>query len=283
MLANSTPEANYSSIVDLYKEANTKIPEDLNAEWLEFSKGYKNRVAGLQVTSGSDKLIFEQYRLLSLLAVKSSTFYAHGFLILAWNLMSRAGSTGNIKFEHVRWDGDHMIIAIPKHKGDRSGGKLPTEKSVYANPVYPEISPFLTSGILLLSREKDGRIESILLGKKSEENINCWLKKPLQPDCTELINRKHITSHCTRKGMYRTRLSRLYQIFTFDVNSLPNAIRLNVLCGGFAWFKSCNSSLVSSRVATWVFFTVLHIIRGGRRPDGNGIKSKLKITCFQLF
>jgi hypothetical protein len=83
--------------------------------------------------------------------VKSSTFYAHGFLILAWNLMSRAGSTGNIKFEHVRWDGDHMIIAIPKHKGDRSGGKLPTEKSVYANPVYPEISPFLTSGILLLS------------------------------------------------------------------------------------------------------------------------------------
>ena len=35
--------------------------------------------------------------------------------------MSRAGSMGNIKFEHIRWDKDHMIIVIPKHKGDRSG------------------------------------------------------------------------------------------------------------------------------------------------------------------
>jgi hypothetical protein len=206
MLSYATPEANHSAIIDMYKVAKLKIPEDLNAEWMEFSKGYKNRVAeniaaGLLSTSGSDKLTFEQYRLLSLLAVKSSTFYAHGFLILAWNLMSRAGSTGNIKFEHIRWDGDHMIIVIPKHKGDRSGGKLPTEKSVYANPVYPEICPFLTLGILLLSRENDGKIESILLGKKSEENINCWLKKTLAPDCTEVINTTHLTSHCTRKGM----------------------------------------------------------------------------------
>ena len=207
MLAYSTPEANHSSIVDMYKKAKLNIPNDLNAEWLEYSKGYKNRVAeniaaGLQTTSGSDKLTFEQYRLLAGLAIKSSTFYAHGFLILAWNLMSRAGSTGNIKFEHLRWDGDHMIIVIPKHKGDRSGGKLPTEKSVYSNPVYPEICPFLTLGILLLSRENNGRIESILLGKKSEENINTWLKKTLAPEESELINQKHLTSHCTRKGIH---------------------------------------------------------------------------------
>jgi hypothetical protein len=144
MLAYGTPEANHSSIVDMYKRAKMNIPEDLNAEWLEFSKGYKNRVAeniasGTQETAGSDKLTFEQYRILSNLAIKSDTFYAHGLLLLAWNLMTRAGSTENIKFEHIRWDCDHMIVVIPKHKGDRSGGKLPTEKSVYANPIYPEI------------------------------------------------------------------------------------------------------------------------------------------------
>ena len=205
MLSYATPESNHSSIIDMYKVAKIRIPEDLNAEWMEFSKGYKNRVAeniasGLQATSGSDKLTFEQYRLLTTIAIRSSTFYAHGFLILAWNLMSRAGSTGNIKFEHIRWDRDHMIIVIPKHKGDRSGGKLPTEKSVYANPVYPEICPFLSLGILLLSKENNGKIESILLGKKSEENINIWLKKTLEPDRNELINRNHLTSHCTRKG-----------------------------------------------------------------------------------
>lgn len=205
MLAYATPEANHSSIVDMYKRAKMNIPEDLNAEWLEFSKGYKNRVAeniaaGTQETAGSDKLTFEQYRILSNLAIKSDTFYAHGFLLLAWNLMTRAGSTGNIKFEHLRWDGDHMIVVIPKHKGDRSGGKLPTEKSVYANPIYPEICPFLTLGIILLSRENNGKIEAIFKGKKSEENINNWLKRTLDPTNNEVITRSHLTSHCTRKG-----------------------------------------------------------------------------------
>ena len=63
----------------------------------------ENIAAGLQTTSGSDKLTFRQYRLLAGLA----------------NLLSRAGSTGDTKFEHLRWDGNHMIIVIPKHKEDR--------------------------------------------------------------------------------------------------------------------------------------------------------------------
>ena len=102
--------------------------------------------------------------------------------------MSRAGSTGNIKFEHIRWDRDHMIIVIPKHKGDRSGGKLPTEKSVYTNHIYPEICPFLTLGILLLSKVNNAKVESLLMGKKSEENINNWLKKTIAPDTNDIIN-----------------------------------------------------------------------------------------------
>ena len=176
LLSYSTSESNHSAIIDMYRTAKLKIPDDLNAEWLQFSKGYQNRVAdnislGIQATAGSDKLTFEQYRMMSGLAVASSTFYAHGFLVLVWNLMSRAGSTGNVKFEHLRWDNDHLIVVIPKHKGDRAGNKLPTEKAVYANPVYPEICPFLVLGIVLLSREDNGRIESVILGSKSEENI----------------------------------------------------------------------------------------------------------------
>lgn len=72
-----------------------------------------------------------------------------------------------------------MIIFIPMHKGDRCGGKFPIEKSVHSNPVNPEKRYFLTSGIRNtdIPEEKNGRIESILLGKKTEENINTWLKK----------------------------------------------------------------------------------------------------------
>ena len=177
LLAPSTPESNHSAIVDMYRTARLRLPDGLNVEWLQFIKGFKNRTAdniaaGIQATAGSDKLTFEQYRMLSGLAVASKTFYAHGFLVLAWNLMSRARSTGNVKFEHLRWDNDHLIVVVPKHKGDRAGDKLPTEKSVYANPVYPEICPFLVLGIVLLSREDNGKIESVLLGSKSEININ---------------------------------------------------------------------------------------------------------------
>ena len=205
LLSYSTPESNHSAILNMYRSLKIRCPEDFNQEWLEYSKGFRNKVAenislGTQATAGSDKLTFEQYRILSTLAVKSSTFYAHGFLTLAWNLMSRAGSTGNIKFSHLRWDNDHLIVVIPKHKGDRSGKKLPTEKSLYANPIYPEICPFLVLGIILLSRQNNGKIESILLGAKSEENINNWLKKTLSPDDNDTINRHHLTSHCTRKG-----------------------------------------------------------------------------------
>jgi hypothetical protein len=205
LLSFSTPESNHSAIVNIYRVARLKLPEHFEAEWLQFKKGYKNRIAGkiadgTQGTAGSDKLTFEQYRMLCGLAVASSTFYAHGFLVLAWNLMSRAGSTGTVKFQHLRWDNDHLIVVIPKHKGDRAGEKLPTEKAVYANPVYPEICPFLVLGIILLSRENNGKIESILLGSKSEENINHWLTKTLAPTDTETINRNHLTSHCTRKG-----------------------------------------------------------------------------------
>lgn len=205
LLSYSTPESNHSAILDLYRASKIRCPGNFNQEWLEYSKGYRNKVAenislGMQPTAGSDKLTIEQYRTLSMLAVKSSTFYAHGFLILAWNLMSRAGSTGNIKFQHIRWDNDHLIVVIPKHKGDRSGKKLPTEKAVYANPIHPEICPLLVLGIILLSRQSNGKVESILLGAKSEENINNWLKKTLSPDDSDTINRNHLTSHCTRKG-----------------------------------------------------------------------------------
>jgi hypothetical protein len=56
MLAYATPEANHSSIIDMYKRAKMSIPEDLNAEWLEFSKGYKNRVAE-NIAAGLQDLI----------------------------------------------------------------------------------------------------------------------------------------------------------------------------------------------------------------------------------
>ena len=115
------------------------------------------------------------------------------------------GSTGDIKYEHVRMNGDHIIVVIPRHKGDRSGEK-PTEKSLYSNPTCPQICPFLALGIVLLSREVYRERDSIILGKKTDENINVWLRGVSaaavagEEGAIEGVNGSHLTSHCTRKG-----------------------------------------------------------------------------------
>lgn len=115
------------------------------------------------------------------------------------------GCTGDIKYEHLRMDGDHIIVVIPRHKGDRCGGK-PTEKSLYSNPTCPQICPFLALGIVLLSREVYRAHDSIVLGKKTDENINVWLRSVSaaaiagEEGAIVGVNGSHLTSHCTRKG-----------------------------------------------------------------------------------
>jgi hypothetical protein len=113
-------------------------------------------------------------------------------------MMTRSSSTGDIKYQHMRMNGDHIIVVIPKHKGDRCGDK-PTEKTMYANPTCPQICPFLALGIILLSREVYNEFDSVLLGTRTDENINIWLKNNFGGQ-QELINGSHLTSHCTRKG-----------------------------------------------------------------------------------
>ena len=102
-------------------------------------------------------------------------------------------------------NGDHIIVVIPRHKGDRCGEK-PTEKSVYSNPTCPQICPFLALGIVLLSRETFQNCDSIILGTKTDENINTWLRTVSVAAANGTVgaiagvNGSHLTSHCTRKG-----------------------------------------------------------------------------------
>ena len=97
MRSFSTPEGHHSMFVSFFTRHKVRLPETFEDEWIEFSKGYRNKIAeniaeGKTPTAGSDKLTFKDYRLLAAYAVASDTFYAHGFLVLAWNLMTRSGN-----------------------------------------------------------------------------------------------------------------------------------------------------------------------------------------------
>jgi hypothetical protein len=112
--------------------------------WRNFRKGYKKRIAksianGDLPSQGSDKLSFDGYKSLCKLAVSSNYIYAHGYLTLAWNLMTRSSTTTMLKFSLISWDTDHITINIPWHKGDNTGELGPTIRSLYANPYVPSI------------------------------------------------------------------------------------------------------------------------------------------------
>ena len=96
MKSYSTPEGHHSMFRNLFARLKISIPESFEEEWTEFAKGYRNKIAenisaGVMPTAGSDKITFEDYKKLSMFAIQSETFYAHGFLVLAWNLMTRSG------------------------------------------------------------------------------------------------------------------------------------------------------------------------------------------------
>ena len=120
MKSFSTPEGYHSMFVSMFSRIKVDLPVTFDKEWAEFAKGYKNRIAedisaGLLPTAGSDKITFTEYRILSSYAAKSLSFYAHGFLVLAWNLMTRSGSTADIKYQHLRMNGDYIVVVIPRH------------------------------------------------------------------------------------------------------------------------------------------------------------------------
>ena len=110
-----TAESINSSLVYYYQKKKCKMPDDYLSEWKEFSKGYKNTIAsqiqaGRLPKAGSDKLTMSQYRTLCSAAALSEMQYAHCFLVLAWNCMTRSHGTGSIRYRHVSFDCDHMVI-----------------------------------------------------------------------------------------------------------------------------------------------------------------------------
>jgi murein endopeptidase len=103
--------------VSTFSTTNIALTVTFERESDEFSKGYRNQIeeriaAGVIPTAGSDKLTFSEYKLLSHFAAKSISFYAHGCLVLAWNMMTRSSSTADIKYQHMRMNGDRIIVVI---------------------------------------------------------------------------------------------------------------------------------------------------------------------------
>lgn len=132
--------------------------------------------------------------------------FAHLYVTLCWNLMSRSISVSSLKYQHITWQNDALIISIPKHKGDQEGAHV-YGKHVYANPTNPAVCPILALGIYVLcnSFRAPNCMQSVFEGNEdtNENRFSKWLQNMVQsPDIHDSIRRisKEIGSHSFRKG-----------------------------------------------------------------------------------
>jgi hypothetical protein len=77
--------------------------------------------------------------------------FGWSFSTLQWNLMARSNSISSLLLGHISWEGDALVITIPKHKGDQDGDHA-YPRHVYANPQNPTICPVLALAVAIFNR-----------------------------------------------------------------------------------------------------------------------------------
>lgn len=185
----------------------------------KFMKGYKNRIANLKlkgilpINEGKAYLTFNAYIQLTTALFQSANFktmlFTWPFIVIQWNLIGRSASVAAIMYDHVRWDGDSLIVELPKHKGDQEGDRQ-HPRHLYANPLNPVICPVLALAMITFTQpfraEQEGMHSFRLFdGEHSEARFSSLLRSALvalsADDLTALgcpIN--DIGTHSTRKG-----------------------------------------------------------------------------------
>jgi hypothetical protein len=205
-----------SAITHDWSSKKFKPKEEVVAEFKIFFAGYKRTVADLkqkgemEIKEGKSPFSFAAYLFLAeksfIHAVDNLRIFAHIFLILCWNLIARCISVSAIRYEHVFWKEDAMIIIFAKHKGDVEGeNALP--KHVYANPSRPAACPILAFALYEFTRGHRERAGLIFQSNTvaTESKFSKWLTKI----CNEFIGQlvqygvqvADIGTHSFRKGV----------------------------------------------------------------------------------
>ncbi|KAH9150902.1 hypothetical protein AeRB84_006361, partial [Aphanomyces euteiches] len=138
-----------------------------------FTKGYKKRVAQLKeegeiaMVEGKTPMSKEGYVYLGEKAVRQDVKVEqysgmHCFLLLSWNLMARAVSVASVRYDHITWEGDAMVIKFGRMKNDQEG-KLCYPKHVFANPKQPAICAVLSDS------------STLVFGAHAKEKFSAWV------------------------------------------------------------------------------------------------------------
>jgi hypothetical protein len=155
-LSTSAYDGATSSLSHLYTECGLdkhEVSKDLWAKLKVYKAGSRRTSArekkdlGLSTVEGKKHLPFAAYRHLAQIlfeSEKSEHIYAHAFLVLEWNLISRAEFLVDAKIDIVSFTKDALIFAMGVTKTDQEGTKnVDHPWHVYSCPEFPEICAHL--------------------------------------------------------------------------------------------------------------------------------------------
>ena len=124
-------------------------------------QGYQRKVAEekalgkMPTQEGKLHLTYSGYRLLVTALFKCEPFsqmlFAWPFMVLQWNLIARCSSVAAMMMQHINWEGDALLITIPKSKADQEGNNC-FPRHLYANPLQPVICPVLALAVVIFTR-----------------------------------------------------------------------------------------------------------------------------------
>lgn len=114
-----------SALQDYFKNHTRIFPAEWESRLADAYRGLHNTDADMRkrgerkATQGKEPLPFEVYKWLALQFIKGNEIFAWAYLVICWNLMSRASDVAEINFSHLTWKNDSLGVYMPKLKNDQ--------------------------------------------------------------------------------------------------------------------------------------------------------------------
>ena len=204
-----------SGFVNLFSVYDEIIPADISRTLTKYFAGLKRELALEQqdgngaIKQGKDPMTFELYQFLAnrmLCSAEKDMAFAHCYLVTAWNLMCRAGNAFRIRYSHMEWRNDSLVIYFAHQKNDQTGERPRDPRHVFANPFCPAVCPILGLGIWWASFGFNG--DGLLFpGNAQYARFQSIFSRMLEKDESTKeklqvlgVNPKELGTHSLRKG-----------------------------------------------------------------------------------
>ncbi len=176
-----------AAVKDLFRSFHVAIPPNYDAEVALLVNGYSRDAAADRERNvvGKDALPFDLLCKISratLTSESSDAIFAHIFLLLQWNLMCRSNNVELIHLAHLQWSEDRLLVYFRKQKNDQNGTRSTEPRSIYANPVKPEVCSILALGLFFVLFPPRGGAELLFPGKEQKQRFSKSLSRVLKSE-----------------------------------------------------------------------------------------------------